>query len=524
MTHLGTGRAGQPSPAVRAGGALGRRAALAMAAAGALSAGRARAAEPTRGGVLRAVTYANPSSLDPITGRAGSDHVVLYTMFDTLIEWEPDTLLPRPGLAQAWSFPDPRTLVLSLRDGVRFHDGTTFDAEAVRVNLDRALYDKRSNVSEVGSIAAIEIPDPRTVVLRLKQPDTALPLILSDRAGMMVSPKSIAGAGDATDRNPVGTGPWRFVRWDDGNRVVVTRHEGYWRDGLPWLDGIDFRIITDPGTALRSVVAGQSDFAFRLQPQQLAAARRARGVVAGTGPNLALPYGFLRLNKPPLDRVEVRQAMNCALDRAGMATALTAGLGEPTSIPLPSSHWAYDAEAAHAYPFDPGRARQLLDAAGHKDGIDLDCLIFSDPSSVQRMEVIVQQWAQVGIRAKVRSGSVAQANTWWHEGQYDFHLASWTGRPDPSMTYEIFGPASYFNAGQVEVSPRLTQALADTRQVADIPARKEAFRRAERLEREFAMGLPLYFEPMISARSDRVQGYVANLTGKPRFDGVWLRS
>ena len=141
---------------------------------------------------MRISAPANPSSLDPATGGAGSDHAFLFTMYDTLTEWDFETLKPKPGLAESWSFTDPTTLVLKIRSGVTFHDGTPLDAEAVKFNLERNKSDPKSNIkADLASMASAEVTGPMQVTLKLNTPDAALPGILSDRAGMMVSPTAL---------------------------------------------------------------------------------------------------------------------------------------------------------------------------------------------------------------------------------------------------------------------------------------------------------------------------------------------
>ena len=149
----------------------------------------------------------------PATGGAGSDHTILWTMYDTLEEWDYDTLKPKPGLAK-WSYPNPKTMILDITKDIKFHDGTPLDAEAVKFNIERNRQDQRSNVkADLTSVEAVEVTGPLQVTLRLKNPDTALPAILSDRAGMMVSPTNIKALGNDTNRKPVGAGPWKFVSW-----------------------------------------------------------------------------------------------------------------------------------------------------------------------------------------------------------------------------------------------------------------------------------------------------------------------
>ena len=225
---------------------------------------------PKRGGILRISAPANPSSLDPTTGGAGSDHAFLFTMYDTLTEWEFETLKPKPGLAESWKFTDPTTFVMNIRAGVTFHDGTSLDAEAVKFNLDRNKGDAKSNIkADLASVDSVEVTGPMQVTLKLKNPDSALPGILSDRAGMMVSPTAIkaSGAGNVA-RTPVGAGAYTFVSWADGERIVVKRNEKYWKPNRPYPDGIEISIIPELATGARSVTAGQNDLMYQLPPRQ----------------------------------------------------------------------------------------------------------------------------------------------------------------------------------------------------------------------------------------------------------------
>src|SRR3954454_13035305 len=147
----------------------------------ALGGGALAQGTPKRGGILRISAPANPSSLDPATGGAGSDHAFLFTMYDSLTEWDFETLKPKPGLAESWTFTDPNTLVLNIRAGITFHDGTPLDAEAVKFNLDRNKSDPKSNIkADLGSMTSAEITGPMQVTLKLSAPDAALPGILSD--------------------------------------------------------------------------------------------------------------------------------------------------------------------------------------------------------------------------------------------------------------------------------------------------------------------------------------------------------
>jgi ABC-type transport system substrate-binding protein len=484
-------------------------------------------AEPKTGGVLRVSGAANPSSLDPMTGRSGADHVFLFPIFDRLIDWDPATLQARPGLAESWSFSDPTTLVLNLRQGLRFHDGTACDAAAVKVNLERGVHDQRSTVKvDLASIASVEAAGATKVVIHLQQPDTSLPLSLSDRAGMMFSPAALAAAGVESDRKPVGTGPWKFVRWDNNNQVVLTRNSDYWQKGRPYLDGIEFKIIPELNTGLRSVLGGQNDFVYQVPSQQMAAAGRDKSLVLNVGPSLSCNMLYFNYARDPMTVVAVRQAINYAIDRVAYTKLTTAGLGETAGTILPSRHWAYDAEAAGMYPYDPGKAKQLLSEAGHPNGVELASAAYSDQFSQQRMEILMAMLAKAGIRLSLQTGTIADLNyKLLTEHRFDFNLSDWTGRPDPSVTFaSVFASNAYYNNGKVEGVPGIDAAIAATRLSADLALRKVAFAKLERLERSGALFVPLTFAPQNVVHVAKVQGYVPNLLGKPRFDTVYLQS
>ncbi len=484
-------------------------------------------AEEKGGGVLRVAAPTNPSTLDPMTGRSGADHVQLYTVYDTLVEWDYETLKPLPGLAKSWSTPDPNTLVLTLQEGVSFHDGAPFNAEAVKFNLNRALSDVRSNIkADLASVASVEATGPAQVTLHLKHPDSALPLILSDRAGMMVSPKAAAELGAGFDRSPVGTGPWKFVSWADGNNMVVTRNDHYWKPGLPHLNGIEFRFIPDTNTGLRSVVAGGNDLAYGLSGRQLPVARRVPDLVASTGPSLAEEIFYFNMSRPPLNDVRVRQAINLAIDRSPFNQVTQLGAGEVAMTALPKEHWAHDASLNDAYPHDPVKARKLLAEAGHGDGLTLKLLSWSDQDSQQRQEILAAQLREVGIRLQTQIGTIPQTAEWFYgpDKRGDLFLSAWSGRPDPSLTLALlFGKASYYNAGHVEPEG-FGNALAETWSAQGEAARKSALDRVQRIVADQALFAPVIFNPALAVHAKKVINFRPNLLGKPKFTEVSLSS
>ncbi|GAA5233250.1 peptide ABC transporter [Verticiella sediminum] len=477
------------------------------------------------GGRLRVAAPANPSSLDPATGGAGSDHPFLFPMFDTLVMWDFETLEAKPGLAESWQFSDAKTLVLNLRSGVTFHDGTPFDAEAVKFNLERNKTAPRSNIkADLSTVEAVEVTGPMQVTLRLQQPDSALPLILSDRAGMMCSPTAVKKFGDDHDRNPVGAGPWKFDAWVNNERISVTRYENHWRKDVAQVAGIDFAIIPEVNTGLRSVMGGQNDFVYQLSPQQKQIMDRARNIESVSGPTLYCLQIYLNYGRKPLDDQRVRLAINHAIDREAFLKASMMGIGEVAWMNLPKQHWAYEPSLENCWPHDPDKARQLLAEAGYKDGMDLHLLGYTDQRSVQRQEILIEQFRRAGIRCRFENGSIAEKSAqYFAEGRGDGILSAWTGRPDPSLSYALmYLKDAYFNAGHAEPSPELTEAILASRATEDQEARKKELATVQRIVTEQALVAPLIFQYELAGYTPKVQGFKTNLLGKPKFEGVHL--
>ncbi len=506
---------------------LTRRAALAGAGLAAAGATRARAAEPRRGGTLRVAFWTFPTTMDPITGRGGSDHIFLYPIVETLVDFEPKSMTPRPGLAKSWSFPDMKTMVLELREGIAFHDGTPFDADAVKFNMERAAGDKRSNIStDFDAVASIDVTGPHQVTLRLKQPDTSLPLTFSDRAGMMISPASVKAMGTGTDRHPVGTGPMTFVSMADNDSVVYARNDKYWQAGQPWLDGMVIRTVADIATCLRAVIAGEADFTMDLSPEQKPLLDRARNLTTVITPSFRLHTIYLNYGRKPLDDVRVRQALNYGIDRTALNKVVGLGLNETTCIELPKAHWACDPSLVDFYPHDPAKARALLADAGYKDGCEIHFLGWTERRFVQKQEIIQAQLTEAGFKVNITLGSAGDtsARFFGASKEGDGRVAIWSGRPDPSQIYrQLFGKGSFYNAGGSETPgfPALLDATVDT---DDLKARAAAFGKLERLAAEQALMLPMMFEAEIVTFTNKVHGYEPNLLGKPKLQTMWLEA
>jgi peptide/nickel transport system substrate-binding protein len=488
---------------------------------------RAQDAQPRSGGTLRMVIPFNPASLDPITGRNNPDFNTLLMMYDALIAFDPQTLQLQPMLATEWEFTSPTTLVVKLREGVEFHDGEPFNADAVVFHIERCRTYDRSNVkSDLTVIDKVEATGPYEVSFALKHPDATLPATLADRAGCIVSPASVKAAADGNvDRVPVGTGPFKFVEWQDNTLIKVVKNTNYWGDA-PYLDGIDVRIINEFNTAVRTVTAGEADIVTNMSAQQMAVAQRDPNVVAEASPSMIYYTAMMNYGEgSPLADIRVRQAMNYALDRPILNKVLWGGLGGGNCSMFPSGFWANDPETENYYTIDIDRAKSLLKEAGYADGIEIQTHTWADQAAVQRQEVVSAQLAEAGIRLKVTPAQPAQTmQSFLTEKKGHMLMTPTGGNPDPATAYDRqFSGTAFRNAAKLEL-PGYRELADASLNTFDFGERQQVLYKMQRFVLENALHLPQFTSAGIIVRSPKVKDFTFSLLQRPRFHKVWLEA
>lgn len=490
----------------------------------AVGSGHARA-QARKGGVLRVAFYTSPSSLDPIIGNTAWDKTFMSTYLEPLIDFDPKTLLPRPALAEAWESPTPNQLVLHLQKGVMFQDGTPFNAEAVKFNIERAKTHERSRIkSDLQSVQGVEVIGEHVVNLQLARADSALPVILSDRAGFMSSPTAIRELGDNYERAPVGTGRWKLVRYVPDQSVVVERNTSYRSPELPYLDGIVINIIKDTNTGLRSLIAGENDMVIQIPARNEAGVRENPSLAIATSPSIALYCILLRYGKPPFDDIRVRQALSVAINRPLFNRIIGDGRNEIAWGLFPEGTWMYDPSLAGLNDFDVDAARRLLSEAGHPNGFALDIVGYNDQDSQRIAEVLIEQLKPIGINLRFRFGTIPDTTAVWSEGVVSAYLARFANRPDPAQAMHLlYGETSFLNAADKTPPPEAFRRAIEEDALATTPeARSVTIHAAQRAIFEQALTVPMVFDRLIDAHSVKVKNYVQNVLGTARFDDVYL--
>jgi len=380
-----------------------------------------------------------PPNLDPTSGAAvATDEVVYRNIFEGLVRLDAQGAV-KPLLATWWEVtPDGLTYTFHLREGVRFQDGTAFDADIVKFSLERALAPASTNVQKqaLSVIRQVEVVDPRTARLRLSSPDSNLLYTLAWGDAVMVSPKSAASLATA----PVGTGPFRFAGWRRGDTVTLVRNDGYW--GQPAkLRQVKFKFIADPAAAYAAIKTHEIDaFPDYPAPENLAQLRADPALEVITAPSEGEVILGVNNRKGPLADVRVRRALQYALDRRAIIDGAMDGYGTPIGSHFPPQNAAY-VDLTGLYPHDVSRAKALLAQAGYLNGLDLT-LKLPPPNYARRSgEIVAAQLARVGVRVKIENIEWAQ----WLDQVYGRHAFDLTivSHAEP-MDYAIYDKGGYY--------------------------------------------------------------------------------
>lgn len=338
---------------------------------------------------------------NPTVAQRHLDRVFAHPAIETLVRLDAAGN-PQPWLATGWQVDSSaRTVTLSLRQGVKFHDGTDFDAAAVKWNLDQYLATKRQ---ELGNVQSVEVVDDHTVRLVLKQMDSLQVANLASFPGMMISPAAFTKNGkEWADANPVGTGPFKFVEWQRDVKMVYEKFDGYWQEGKPYLDRVEFIIIADPMVQVAALQKGDVDVIAGLDARFVT---EFAGNPAYKLSKAKIPMQLWGLfpdsmnQDSPLSNVKVRQAIWHAIDQQAITDTLGRGYWEPLNQSAVRDSWVYNPEVK-GYPYDPARAKELLAEAGYADGFKITLNGLSTPPNPDVLTAVQGYLAAVGIDATV---------------------------------------------------------------------------------------------------------------------------
>jgi len=403
------------------------------------AAGQAPAA-PKTGGRLRMVQTSDVAPREPHL-RQDANAPIALTVWDTLTRYD-QSLKPQPGLAERWDWSsDFRTLTVKLRQGVKFHSGRELTAEDVEFNIvrirDPAVGSQMRGASN--QIKKIERPDPLTITLGFDKPylgvfDLFEALVITDRETV----------GNLDQGKVVGTGPFVWREWTPNEKLVLEKNPAYWQSGAPSLDRVELTVISDVQAMAVQFEAGQQDLALKVSAQDFERLRqdpKYQSVIMDTGNS----YFYLAadVSKPPLDKKEVRQALNLAINRERFVQTAMSGISRPTTLPWPQGSPAYDATLDGSVRFDLERARALLQQAGAGSGFEVPITYNQQRTATvgKLVEILQSDLGQLGVKlnAQTQENTVFQRTL--NERQFGglfTHLHGFSNQTPVSLFLQAF--------------------------------------------------------------------------------------
>jgi peptide/nickel transport system substrate-binding protein len=478
---------------------------------------------------LRIGLAEDPDILDPTLARTYVGRIVFASICDKLFDIDEQlNIVPQLGLSHETS-EDGKEVMIKLRPNVKFHDGESFDAEAAKYSLERHLNMQGSfRKPEVAALDQVEVVDPLTIRLKLKTPFSPLIAQLTDRAGMMVSPKAAKEAADKFGVKPVCAGPYRFVERVQQDRIVVEKFADYWNKDNVHIDRIVYQPIVDSTVRLANLKSGGLDLAERVLATDLKEIRADPKLKLSTA--LELGYQGLTMNvgngersKTPFGQnPKVRQALNYAIDREAITQVVFNGEFVPGNQWVNPEHPYYQ----KAFPVpkrDVAKAKALLKEAGVATPITLDLMVPNNPETRQVAEVIQAMAAEVGFDLKIRVTEFATSLKQAEAGEFQLYLIAWSGRTDPDGNLFIFyGTKAPQNNGGYS-NPEVDKLLAEARTYSKPEQRKAIYEKVTKILQEEGSILYLYHRKVLIAHTARLEGYRQMPDGLVRVVGLRLR-
>jgi peptide/nickel transport system substrate-binding protein len=475
--------------------------------------------------VLRIGLNDDPDALDPTISRAYVGRLVFAAFCDKLFDMTPDLkLVPQLATGFQWA-PDSRSVTLTLRTGVKFHDGEPFNAEAVKFNIERHLTTPGSfRKSEINDIKSVEVVNDHTVRLDLSQPSVPLLAALTDRAGMMVSPKAARALGDKLGTRPVCAGPFKFVERVAQGRIVGERFADYWDKGSIHVDRVEFVPITDSTARLASLRSGDLQMIERVSPTDLKEIRADSRLRVTGVPELGYQVIPLNVSNAPKNKaltdVRVRQALDLAIDRATLVQAVFNNEYIAGNQWVSPNSFYYDAKVPVPVR-DLARARQLLREAG-QPSLSFTLILPPERDRQEAAQIIQAMLAEAGITMTLQTQENVTMLQNGRKGDFDAYFTFWSGRPDPDGN--IF---SFATCKGAQNDPRYCNAdvdalLTKARHVADPAERKRLYDQATEIMARDLPRLILWHRRVFTGMSARVQGFTPHPDGIIRLQGLRL--
>ena len=495
-----------------------------LAAAMCVSLAAAASAQTT----LRIGLAEDPDVLDPSIGRTYVGRIVFASLCDKLFDIDEKlNIVPQLALSYETSA-DGKEMTIKLRPGVKFHDGEPFDAEAAKFSLDRHLTLPTSfRKPELAALDHVDVIDPLTVRLVLKTPFSPLISQLTDRAGMMVSPKAAKEAGEKFGLHPVCAGPYKFVERVQQDRIVFEKFADYWNKDNIFIERVVFLPIVDATVRLANLKSGGLDLIERVLATDIKDVRGDSRLKLSS----ALELGYLGLtinigndkSKGALSQSEkVRQALDLSIDREAVNQVVFNGEFTPGNQWISPEHPYYQ----KAFPIpkrDVARAKALLKEAGVSLPVSVDLMVPKGAENEAVAQVLQSMAAEAGFDLKIRLIEFATSFKQAQAGEFQAFLIGWSGRIDPDGNAYVFLHTKAPQNDGVYSNPDVDKGLEDARLISDPAVRKAIYEKVTGLVLKDEPIIYLYHRKLLIAHTTRLEGYRPMPDGLVRVVGLKLK-
>ena len=477
-------------------------------------------------------------ALDPAVVTDGESFTVTANLYETLVNFGERDVTIHPGLAKSWEpSEDGLTYTFQLQEGVKFHDGTDFNAEAVVKNFERwktggekhPYYSTQFVVGDTQVIESVTAEGDNTVVFKLSQPQAPFLNNLAMSPFAIASPTVFEADDDKLSSDPVGTGPFKFVNWKRNDSITIEKNPDYYIDGLPKLEKVIYRSIPENSARLNALDAGEIDVADGLSPSDKTSIESNDKLQLIERPSMNVGYLGLTATRAPFDNVKVRQAVNHAIDKQALVDAFYEGLAQPAKNPIPPVISGYNDDIP-GYEYDPEKAKALLAEAGY-DGKEIELWAMPVPrpympDGQKIAEAIQKNLEDIGMPSKIVSYEWATYLDKAEKGEADAFLLGWTGDNGDADNF-IYALLDGDNIGSNNYTfydnQELHKLLVAAQTEIDEEKRIALYKQAQEIVFADAPWVPLaHSTPILAAGAD-LQNYIAHPTGSDRLDAIYFK-
>lgn len=484
------------------------------------------------GGTLKVALSGDPTGLDPSTSRGGNDHHWLYSIFDNLVNSDPKFNVAK-GLATKWEVVDDLTVKFTVPSmDHTYHDGTKASIDDIKYTIDRHLdpATKSFAAGSLSSVDKVEIPDANTAVFKLKTITASLFAILGDRAGMIMSKTPTEAAGADFTNKPIGSGPFKLDSWAVDASLKMSKFADYRIKNYPYLDAMDIQIVPNSSVQFANLRSGNTDLIF-VDAKDVDAAKTDSAIQFVQYPGTGYTQVNINLSQPPINDIRVRQAMTYSLNRKAILDGIYFGSGTLANGPITEASWAFN-ENLKPIEEDIQKAKQLLSAAGHENGISFDFLITASEINTPLSAMLKSQWARAGINVNIVVRTAEQSTVEYRDQKFPMFLTGFSGRADPDLTiFDNFHSKGAFNRASFNKSYTLEESqvaldakIEKARQIYDQAQRKVIYDDIQKQIAENAHGIFFTHNVNKVGMSKRLRGFTPYGDGKLRLHELWLDS